>query len=220
MRTLNALTHERCMSTLEDAIERLYAAFQDVPRPHHVEGCPCCIDTKRIPQLLATPLRQIPPDALASYASSGLLTVGDVSDYLYFLPRILEISASDDAWWPDIEVTARAIRSTELKSWPAKRSESLTSFFQAVIENAIASGDYFRLDGWLCAMARMDLDVRPCLSRIETKPGAVLEYFEDNAKCLRNDKLCNPFWELPNEGHDAIVQWFTSEAIRKIVFPA
>jgi len=205
------------MISLDHAIDRLYVAFQDVKKPYHIEGCPCCIDVKRIPLLLSTALREIPPDELAPYASSALLTVGDVSDYLYFLPRILEISARDDAWWPDIEVTARTIHATDLQSWPSIRRESLTIFLDAVINNAISSGDYFRLDDWLCAIARMELDVLPFLSQIETSPAAIVEYFAENAECLRNDKLCNAFWELPNAGHDAIVTWFKSNRVRKIV---
>ena len=55
---------------------------------------------------------------------------------------------------------------------------------------------------------------------IATSTESVLEYFGDNANCLQNGKLCNAFWELPNAGHDAIVQWFKSDAIRDIPFRA
>ena len=208
------------MNPLEVAIERLYSAFEDVPIPRHVEGCPCCIADKYIPLLLAAPLRTIAPPELASYASSALLTVGDVSDYLYFLPRILEISAIDASWWPDIEVTAKAISSADFGSWPIQRREALEFFLHEVVDWAIVSGAYWRLDSWLCAIARLGLDVGPYLSQIERNPSAVLQYFEDNADGLRKGKLCNAFWELPNNGHDAIVKWFNSDAIRKIPFEA
>src|SRR4029453_11039601 len=102
------------MDPLTKAIDDLYQAFSDAAVPRHVDGCPCCIDDKQIAHLLKTPLREIEPGDLSAYASSALLTVGDVSDFLYFLPRIVEISIRDDAWWPDIEVTARAIQSAGL----------------------------------------------------------------------------------------------------------
>jgi hypothetical protein len=208
------------MSPLEVAIDRLYLAFADIAPPRHIDGCPCCIEAKQIPVLLATPLRSIVANELASYASSALLTVGEVPDYLYFLPRILEISVFDDSWWPDIEVTARAIHSTSLQSWPTVRIDALTLLLRAVIDDAIASCRYSRIDGWLCAIARMSFDVRPYLAQIEKSPAAVLQYFEDNAECLKRNELSNAFWELPNEGHEAIVNWFKSDAIRKIPFEA
>lgn len=208
------------MIALSNAIDDFYRAFADVAVPRHIDGCPCCIDSNRVPHLLTTPLREILPTDLAPYASSALLTVGDVSDYLYFLPRIMEISIRDDSWWPDIEVTGRAIHSTDLKAWPSKRRGALMSLLKAVIENIVDSGSYWQIDGWLCAIARMELDVGPYLAIIEPNSAAVLQYFEDNAKCLRADTLSNAFWELPNSGHDQIVQWFKSEAIRAIPFQA
>ncbi len=208
------------MHALSQAIDDFYRAFVDVPAPLHIDGCPCCIDNQRIPHLLSTPLREIAPDDLASYASSALLTVGDVSDYLYFLPRIMDISIRDESWWPDVEVTARAIHSTGLCSWPPNRHAALVSLLDAVIQNVIKSKAYWQIDGWLCAIARMELDVRPWLTMIEIDSAAVLHYFEDNAEDLKFGKLSNAFWELPNTGHDVIVQWFKSDAISEIPFQA
>jgi hypothetical protein len=208
------------MVALNNAIDDFYLAFADVPIPRHIDGCPCCIDDKEIARILSTPLREIAPDDLASYAASAFLTVGDVSDYLYFLPRIMEISIRDDSWWPDIEVTARAIHATHLQEWPPKRREALIALVTSVIENIVDSGSHRQIDGWLCAIARMELDVRPHLEKIETNSAAVLHYFEDNAEGLKFGKLCNPFWELPNTGHDTILQWFKSDAISAIPFRA
>ena len=64
------------MNTLSQAIEQLYAAFADVPKPRAIVGCPCCLDNKDIDTLLATPLREIGPRDLSPYASSAFLTVG------------------------------------------------------------------------------------------------------------------------------------------------
>ena len=66
----------------------------------------------------------------------------------------------------------------------------------------------------------MGLEVTPYLEQIAESPAAVLEYFEDNARCLPLRKLCNAFWELPCKEHDAIVDWFYSDAIRKVPFEA
>lgn len=62
----------------------------------------------------------------------------------------------------------------------------------------------------------MQVDVSPFLEWIRLVPDAVMKYWELNAKCLKQNKLCNDFWEPPNNGHDQIVRWFQSDAINQI----
>src|SRR5436309_225039 len=154
------------MSTLDESIDRLYAAFADICKPCRIEGCSHCLDEKEIEILLSSTLRELSSDELTAYASSAFLTVGDVADYLYFLPRILAISATDESWWPDPEVTGRAIRTANPASWPIHRVEAVQNFNTAVVHSAIALGTYDKLDSWLCAIARMGFSVRPHLAQI------------------------------------------------------
>lgn len=208
------------MNALQQSIDDVYGAFADVPKPRAIDGCPCCIDGKEVDRLLVTPLREISPKDLAPYASSAFLTVGSIADYLYFLPRILQISATDDSWWPDVEVTGRAIRSSEPDSWPLPRRIALQRMFAAVVNDAIETREYYKLDGWICAIARSGFEIAPCLEQIAKTPGAVLAYFEDNAASLPERKLRNAFWELPCPAHDEIVAWFCSENVRRILYDA
>lgn len=210
----------RHMKALINAIETFYSKFGDVAKPLQIYGCPCCINDKEIAKLLASDIRAIQPDDLVSYASSAFLTVGDVADYLYFLPRILEISIREEFWWPDIEVTARAIQSTNLNLWPSDKLQALDVLVNAAIEHFVDSGSHRRIDGWLCAIARMGLDLHPGLQKIQTNADATLAYFQCNADCLLQNRLCNAFWELPNVGHDAIVRWFKSDAVQAVTFEA
>jgi hypothetical protein len=205
---------------LSDAIEGLYRAFGAVPRPRRIDGCPCCIDRKGIAVLLSKPLRAISPSELASYASSALLTVGDVTDYVYFLPRVLEITATEPGWWPSAEVTGRAIRRVGPRTWPSARRSALDAFLAAVVDEAIPIGQHDRLDEWLCAVAQMGLDVGPHLERIARCPAAVLAYFEANAESLPRGELSNSFWERPCPGHDAVVDWFFSPDVARVPFEA
>ena len=110
------------MSRLEESIEQLYTAFADIPRPRHIDGCPCCITECEIETLLTRDLREIAPEELSTYASCALLTVGSVDDYLYYLPRILHLHAMDEFWWPDPEVTGSRIHDAEPHSWSAVHS--------------------------------------------------------------------------------------------------
>lgn len=203
-----------------ESIEALYAAFADVPIPRHIDGCPCCLEDKDICTLLSTPLRRLSGEQLSSYASSAFLTVGDVADYMYFLPRILEISVMDECWWPDIEVTGRAIAATQPQSWPRPKLDALHVVLEAKISALLQTPDTGReIDGWMCAIGRAGLDVHPYLAQIEQSPAHVAAYYEVNGRRLPR-KLDNEFWELPNAGHDAIAHWFGTEKVSDIIFEA
>jgi hypothetical protein len=204
------------MSKLGDSIDRLYVAFADAPKPQQIDACPHCIDEKELRTLLDTPLRELSPHDLMPYGTSVFLTAGSEADFLYFLPRILEVSAMETAWWPSPQIVGRAIKTARPESWPAERLDAVKSFLAALIESIVQSGEFASIDDWMCGIARMGFDVRPHLAEITKSKAAVLSYFEDNARCLGDRRLCNTFWELPCAGHDAIVDWFYSDPIRWI----
>lgn len=201
---------------LAATIGRLYDAFA-VPKPQAIDGCPCCIDRNGVDVRLGTPLRELSPDAPASYASSAFLTVGEVADYLYFLPRILEVTATDLAWWPDPEVTGRAVHAAGVLAWPADRRAALDGFLAAVVGDAIRTAGTWRLDSWLCAIGRMGLDVGPYLDQVATAPGAVRDYHRHNADGLSRGRLSNLFWEPPDPAHDTILRWLRSPEVEALL---
>lgn len=206
------------MSRLEDAIEQLYAAFASVTKPKHIDGCRHCVTEEEFAKLLGTDLKELGVDKLDDYAFSAFVTVGDVPDYLYFLPRILHLDAMSDRDFASVEITGRAIATTDLISWPGERIEALEAFLMEVMESLLAPERHGNIDEWMCAIAKMGLDVRPYLSRIERSESAALKYFSDNAEGLPNRRLGNPFWELRSPGHAAIVEWFHSPKIKNLVF--
>ena len=204
------------MDKLDLAIQHLYHAFSDVEMPAAIDGCQCCITAEEVDVLVSKDLRTLTAHDIAPYASSALLTVGTKDDYLYFLPKILEITVQDDAWWPDIEVTGKAIRRTNPSEWPKPRYEALAAFWVTSISVLIGSKRYDSLDGWLCGGALAGLDVKPMLAIIEQDERAILEVFNANSGKLYESKLGNAFWELPNTGHDDIVTWLRTETIARI----
>jgi hypothetical protein len=206
------------MSPLDKSIEQLYLAFASVPRPAAIDACPCCVPEDETCQLTAASnVRTISPPLLASYASSAFLTAGSVADYLYYLPRILDISATDDSWWPDPEVTGRAIKAAEPDEWHADQRSAVDSFFTAVIHASLNPDRHHLIDSWMCAIAKSGFAVQPRLAAIQKHKAAVLSYFNDNAETLPQRKLTNAFWQLPCNAHDMIVNWFYAEPVRTIV---
>lgn len=205
------------MLELQPAIDDVYRAFAGVPRPRVIEGCPCCIEGKEVDKLLTTPLREICAEDLASYAASAFLTVGSTADYLFLLPRILEVSATEDAWWPDVEVTGRAMRDAQPERWQPAQRDAVQQLFAAVIDDAIEAAAFDKLDEWVCAAGRAGFAVAPLLRRIAESRAAVRGYFDINARSLRKRKLANAFWERPSAAHDEIVAWFESAAIHEML---
>lgn len=206
------------MKSLADSINALYSAFRDVPKPKSIEGCPCCIEKKNICTLLSKPLKELSPDDLSSYASSAFLTVGDEADYLYFLPRIIEISCTDLGWWPDPEVTGRAIADVKLSEWPLKRRKALIDVLHAVIQEALSDDDGASLiDDWICAISKMGLEVGSFLRQVESSPAHVLAYYEDNSQALMKQRLRNSFWDRSDQGYDEVISWFKSPKVSQII---
>lgn len=205
------------MDALADTLEALYAAFGDVPKPSKIDGCPCCLDQKEICTLLSKPLRELTGGELASYSESAFLTVGATDDYLYFLPRILEVGCVEGGWWPDLEITGRAIGETKPSEWPAHRLDALTGFLHSALQAAIEEEDGWAIDELVCAIARMGLDVTPFLQRIELSTEALLNYYERNSQELTKSKLGNAFWDKETPGFNVVLEWFKCHRVSQLI---
>ncbi len=205
-------------SSLHSAIENVYEAFRDIRKPTSVHGCPCCIEKKGVDVLVAKRLRDLSPDDLSHYAASAFLTVGAVEDYLYFLPRILEILVSERFWWPHPEVVARAINTAGFHSWPSRRQSALKRYFDAVIEELLTmEGSVHDIDSWICALGGLNLDLAPFLARVSANCPRLVEYYELNSQSLVDGCLVNNFWDYAPEKQKQVVEWFVSAGTQKLI---
>ncbi len=198
------------------AIDELYIAFDDVPKPHFLDGCPCCIERKEIETLLSKPLREIAADELSSYASSLFLTVGDEGDFLYFLPRIFDISANDLTWWPDPEVAIGKLSFVEWKKWNEERVDAIESYFDAVFEAYVESGSY-EADSWLCALARSKCGFGKYLEKLKKTTKGLISVYENNSESLMKGKLSNGFWDEVPEEKNELIECFGSADVRRLI---
>lgn len=209
---------------LNRAIEALYAAFADVPKPALIEGCPCCYEEKQVDVLLATPWREISPDLMARYAFSAFKTIGSEADYLYFLPRILEISCTVRAWWPEVEITGQAMAETKPHAWRRDRRLALENLLTAKISQCLAlpaeEADWNadELSAWLCAADHMGLDLVPLLSLIENCPAAMVALYSHHAEKLEKGRLDNAFWEASLPGYSVMRAWFFAPPVRQALY--
>ncbi len=199
---------------LTTAIEEVYTAFADVPKPSKIEGCPHCIEDKGIETLLSKPLRLLSSEDLSEYAADVFLTVGDNADFFYFLPRILELLATQTHWWPHPEVVARAIKTSEFDSWPHSQQKSVLNYFDAILDELLGKENSgFEIDSWICAVGRLFPDISSYLNRIAEHPKRLLEFYDVNKEELAENDLTNSFWDVPNI-QNQVVNWFNSPVIR------
>jgi hypothetical protein len=203
---------------LAQTIEDVYQAFSDVPKPDTIAFCDCCIDEEQVDLLLSKPLRELSPDELRKYSGSVFLTCGDVADFLYFLPRILEIQVAEHYSVPDPEFVTRAINESGFHpAWKDAHRQAVLNFFDELINSLVSAeaADGYAIDSWICALGRLDLDLAQFLNRIAEHGPALIAFYEINKKRLAQaGRLSNPFW---GNGEEQVIAWFTSPEIRKAI---
>lgn len=175
-------------------VERLYAVFA-APVPRHITGCPCCIDRRETDKLLGTPLRVIDGNMLWSYVFSAFLTLGDVADFRYFLPRIFEFSIRHPYDAVDVEIVLGKLRLAGWDRWVGEERAAVIAAIDLLFDQAVAAVDEEEMLGLvaidvasvLCGAARADLD-----------PVRWLDRFRDTAGMLLLRHLREELWNKPN----------------------
>ncbi|MCE9577775.1 MAG: hypothetical protein K8W52_31870 [Deltaproteobacteria bacterium] len=141
------------IADLDAAIAGLYAAFAGRPRPARVEGCPCCVGDGAEAGLHRAPLRELTGDDLGRYSFKAMTTWGSVSDFAYFVPRLLELATRGADI--DLEVVTEKLRYGNWRTWPAVEVAAIERFAQTIERAAQLSGSELAED-----------DVREALSRL------------------------------------------------------
>jgi hypothetical protein len=206
--------------SLAAAIERLYAAFGSVPRPKAIERCEHCLSASEAGVLLGpVPLRELSADQLRAYATDVLLTVGDVADYRYFLPRIFEIACTEGFNWPDLEPLAGRLRVAGWSTWAAPEQAAIRGVLRACWREVLTGDpDNWGADVVLCAIANAEDELKPYLDEWTSALGCPAAAVE-----LRDllhysvswkggvPRLTNAFWG----GRDAqVIAWLSGGELR------
>jgi hypothetical protein len=193
-------------------------AFEDVPKPHHVSGCPCCTSEGEFDVLLAKPIRKISPDELTRYASKALTTVGTAEDIHYFPPRILEICATESGWWPDSPIVFGKMQMAGWKNWPEKQVSAIREYvweaFLRLLEREESSSE---IDDWICGLGKAEEDLSPYLAELERQPSKLVAYYEQNSQSLLKGRLSNSFWDEATSARQVVVNWFQSKKVMEII---
>lgn len=209
---------------LRDALEKVYDRFA-APTPARIDGCPCCIERKTVGALHDRRLRDLTEQDLGAYAASVFLTVGDITDFRYFLPRILELAITHSSFSSGLEIVLGKLALASWKAWSKPDQQAVLAvidiWYDEVADDCAANWDGFgsQLDDLLCAIARTGLDPVPYLERLlpESRNFALNVLWEENrAKIQKRGRMASPFWE-DGPAHAAVVARLLAPDIQVIV---
>ncbi|MCP2321667.1 hypothetical protein HDA40_000174 [Hamadaea flava] len=209
---------------LTSAIDRLYDEFAANPRPHSLDYCPCCFTSDEERAVLApVPLRQVPIDVMRPYAADVMLTVGDVADLRYFLPRIVEIATMETFNYPELEGLIGRLPRAGWTSWPQGEQGAVRAYFQAMWTDALfADEPVVDYDAALCAIGNAEDDLTaylaPWTDNLD-RPDLIMAlrgFVEYGCRVDRRGRLrpSNAYW-----GHRdrPVVDWLNGSELRASV---
>lgn len=154
---------------LHHSTEALYEVFSAYPRPHVIETSPYRNAVQINADLNSSPLRNLSEDKIGPYASCAMTTAGDIPEYKYYLPRILELAVfnecSHSGTTPD--GISHKLRYGQFWSWPQLQQDAVLDFFQnAFAFTCIESSAKSSPTAWLQALAELD-DVGPAVRNVK-----------------------------------------------------
>jgi hypothetical protein len=204
---------------LRAAIEQTYAALAAVPRPRELHASPLRDAEAILRALTSTPLPTLPIVAIGPYSRYAITTVGTEQDFRHFLPRILELAATDPHWTgAEPPVTADRIVRAGWRDWGAAERGPVAGLYEAAFAEALARGlrGATIADEWLCGMALLGLELAGPLARWRADPSdeaalALALFVTVQAGSLRAGRGASEgFWEIvPPDAQDRVGLWLS-----------
>ena len=168
--------------------------------------------------LLGQPLRQVKSGYLFSYLGSVFYTVGTVSDFKYFLPRILELAAGEDAF--HVEIVFKKLRMAEWDNGLKEEVASIEAFVEAWFLQAVAAAedtlDVWPLDGLICGIALAGFDLEPYFQCLLAHPLVLMAWYEMNPD-VQDGVLSNSFWDGSEAQMQPVLDFMASPAVQALI---
>lgn len=138
---------------VEEAIADLYDAFAGYSMSDPIDYCDHCVSADEVAEIRRTPLRDLTSDHLWTISSNIVLTFGGLTDFKFFLPRLIESSRLGASYY--IETIFTRFRNTEFDTWPDPERESVANYVRRQFEENVVSpieqlGGPMEMDALLC----------------------------------------------------------------------
>ena len=147
-------------------IDTLYEAFSDVQKPVDLIGCRngCCMNQFEVDELLGQPLRNSSPHLIWLYLENAIHTAGTVSNFKYFVPRILDL-IQQCVLLPDenasldfhICIFGGRLADANFDQWSASQKNAVDDVFFETVKKLQAESNPKLATDCLCAVAQTDL---------------------------------------------------------------
>lgn len=202
--------------SIPQAIEGLYTAFAAAKRPNEIALSPVK-DPADFAPLLITPLRQLTADQLWQYSFSVFYTLGDVAEFEYFFPRIIELASEP---FSPLEIGV-VFQKPAMAGWPNEWRKDRRNAFQSYLDAMVASWATTVCDisGWVCALSFClpDIDQRLeiLMSGSDAANENLISFYEGNCESLARHRLSNAFWDRSSETHAKVVAWLQRKDVQE-----
>jgi hypothetical protein len=153
----------------------LQIAFRQYRRPHRVEGCPHCVGENESLPLCQTGLNDISAKMISRYGMKAMTTWGSREDYKYFLPRLLELSATPEGeaeLGTCVDEIVAKIHYADFATWPPAERAAVLAYLHAGW-HALLSGPVapsYELLDYLRSITPVFVDVSALLDDLDRLP--------------------------------------------------
>jgi hypothetical protein len=202
---------------METVISELYRVFQPYRLGPDFSGCSHCVDPAETQRLAATDLRDLTLPDLDSYAFNAMTTWGEVCHFKHFLPRLLELGATDFREFLSFEVLLGKLEYGQWDDWPEVERRAVNTFlhefWQSVIAAEITSPNDDSVDTALCAIGRACSSMTPFLQQwvgpdAPVVPCQLAQFVLLNIRdIVDRQRLGNAFWETRETQAGEVLEW-------------
>jgi hypothetical protein len=141
-------------------INDLYRAFQFVRSPELRRASEGRDIGSIRSNLLCKNLRDISEDKIFAYASWAITTVGDQDDFMYFLPRILELSSlGSQKYSLQPHYISSKILLSHWPDWTDEQNSSVSLLYKKSFLNSLDDLLHGATWSWLYGMTALDIEI-------------------------------------------------------------
>lgn len=209
---------------MQKEIENLYRVFSTYKATLAGSSPLTPLDEITRTKLLQTPLKQLGENDLDTYLLKALTTWGDLNDFKYFLPRLIETLTKDS------ETVYLKIAYGKWREWPEAEKKSLTDYFKqffiwSLNQSAIGQNKY-DFEQTLILLSIVEENISPYFDiwkyygdTREESAGlfSALEHlnnfiYENRNSILTTKRLSHSFWKKYPEQEMQIVNWLLNKS--------
>lgn len=214
---------------LSESIHRLYKVFERYPARRDMPHCECCVSPEEIALICSKPLQELTGDDLAAYAGKAITTWGDVEDFKHFLPRLMEVVATEGSVdWRYPEVVFSRFRYGHLEGWAPSERLAVEAYFLSLWRFVLSRYPVFPggddpwssiVNDYLGAIAQATDDLSPYLQiwrmdRSIPALGHLADFVWDTLDYMQDHGTLGAFWE-DRVAEAQVKDWLTDLATQR-----